>query len=353
MKKLVSILCLTCALMANAKSPYISKVYEFVPAPGQFVNAMPEYEEGDDIEAILLKVEEQICGDKNPGMISLGAWGGYVVFGFDHPIVNVKGEYDFKIYGNAFVANGATGKGSCEPGIVMVSYDENGNGEPDDKWYELAGSEYANPTTIHDYKITYYKPNADHEAVPDSDNKHITDISYIKWIDNKGGEGYVKKNVFNSQDYWPLWLDGKTMTFAGCRLADNSTEESGTGTNYTQSMLEYGYVDNQPNTNDPGFKIDWAVDENGNSVELPAIHFVKVYNAINQDCGWLGETSTEICGGEDLHIDAEFSGIEEIKMENTAIVKYYNMQGVEVKNPTDGVFLKKCGDKVTKVMISK
>ena len=28
-------------------SPYIARVYEYNPAPGQFVNKMPEYEEGD------------------------------------------------------------------------------------------------------------------------------------------------------------------------------------------------------------------------------------------------------------------------------------------------------------------
>lgn len=34
-------------------SPYLSKVYDFCPAPGQFVNTMPEYEEGDTKETIL------------------------------------------------------------------------------------------------------------------------------------------------------------------------------------------------------------------------------------------------------------------------------------------------------------
>ena len=28
-------------------SPYISKVYEYCPAPGQFINEMPRYEDGD------------------------------------------------------------------------------------------------------------------------------------------------------------------------------------------------------------------------------------------------------------------------------------------------------------------
>lgn len=351
MKKFFTLLGVSVALSVSANSPYLSKVYEYVPAPGQFVNTMPEYEEGDDNSKMHAKVEEQLCGDKNPGMISLGAWGGYVVFGFDHPVVNVKDEYDFKIYGNAFVANSATGKGSCEPGIVMVSYDDNGNGVPDDKWYELAGSEYGKTTTIHDYKLTYYRTPTSHVADPDPDYKYITDRTYIKWTDNKSGEGYVKKNSFHTQDYWPLWITGETMTFEGCRLADNYAEESGTGTYYTQAMLDYGYVDNQPNSTDPGFKIDWAVDENGNSVHLPAIHFIKVYNAINQYCGWIGETSTEIQGGEDLHPNAVLSGIDDIAIDENAPVEYYNLQGVKVENPEHGIFIKRQGAKSVKIVL--
>ncbi len=351
MKKLLAICGMTLALGVSANSPYLTKVYEFKPAPGQFINTMPEYEEGDDDAKIIVKVEEQICGDKNPGMITLGAWGGYVVFGFDHPVVNVKGEYDFKIYGNAFLSNGNTNKGSCEPGIVMVSHDDNSNGVPDDKWYELAGSEYGKETTLHGYKLTYYYPASDHVAVPDPNYRYITDRQYIKWEDNKGNTGYVMKNSFHAQDYWPLWIGGETLVFEGCRLADNYAEESGSGTNYTQAMLGYGYADNQPNMSDPGFKIDWAVDDNGVPVELPSIHFIKVYNAMNQYCGWIGESSTEICGAEDLHPNAELSGVDLIVDDENTQVEYYNLQGVKVENPQNGIFIKRQAGKTTKVIL--
>ncbi|MES1923608.1 hypothetical protein MHBO_005212 [Bonamia ostreae] len=49
-------------------------------------------------------------------------------------------------------------------------------------------------------------------------------------------------------------------------------------------------------------KIDWAVDSNGNPVELTGVDFVKVYTGQNQQCGWLGETSTEVLGITDLHV---------------------------------------------------
>ena len=46
-------------------SPYIATVYEYCPAPGQFVNAMPEYREGDTAETMRQKAEEAIAETKS------------------------------------------------------------------------------------------------------------------------------------------------------------------------------------------------------------------------------------------------------------------------------------------------
>ena len=317
-----------CAAAQN--SPYISKVYDFLPAPGQFVNELPEYMDGDSHEAILAKVEEQICGDKNPGMISLGAFGGYVVFGFDHPVANVEGAYDFKIYANAFMAAGSSVGGSCEPGIVMVSVDANGNGLADDEWYELAGSDYGKETTIKNYSITYYKPDAD--KTPTADGM-ITDSTYIRWTSSEGDEGYVMKNSFHNQSYWPEWYEGETMEFVGTKLADNATDTSGNGSNFVLTRLDWGYADNLANDIDEGFKIDWAVDAEGNPKHLTHIDFVKVYTAVNQYCGWIGETSTEICGAEDLHPDAEVVGVDAVDADGDVLtLMASNAYGVALRN---------------------
>ena len=50
------------------------------------------------------------------------------------------------------------------------------------------------------------------------------------------------------------------------------------------------------------FDIGWAVDKKGNKVYLPGVDFIRVYTGVNQYCGWLGETSTEITGAKDLHV---------------------------------------------------
>ncbi|MBQ5524149.1 MAG: cell surface protein, partial [Paludibacteraceae bacterium] len=186
MRRLFTLIVTFCSVAAFAVSPYINKVYEFVPAPGQFINTMPAYTEGDTEATMLEKVDNALKGKAPATMICLGAFGGYVTVGFDHPIVNVKGQKDFLVYGNAFAGN-------AEPGVIMVMQDENGNGLPDDTWYEIAGSEYGNKSTRFNYEITYYKPSAEDDAAT------IAIDEYIRWTDNLGGEGFIPKNTFYSQ----------------------------------------------------------------------------------------------------------------------------------------------------------
>ncbi len=291
-----------------AQQPYISRVFEFMPAPGQFVNVMPYYDKGDTHQDMARKAEECLADDARV-VVSLGGYGGYIVFGFDHAVENRPGQMDFEILGNAFYSNAnpnaSNGKqgGSCEAGIVMVSHDDNDNGLPDDEWYELAGSEYYKPGTTKEYSITYYRPAKDKPSAPDSQNPAISDTSYIAWRDNQGQHGYVQRNAYNSQSYWPEWVDADSLCFQGTLLPKNAMDESGLGTYYILYAFDWGYADNHPNTDArSSFNIEWAVDDEGKHVNLPAIHFVKVYTALNQTCGWLGETSTEVMGANDLHL---------------------------------------------------
>ncbi|WP_126971972.1 PKD-like domain-containing protein [Gynurincola endophyticus] len=255
----------------------VFKVYEFLPGPGQQVNKLPLWTEGETAADMALKAENTL---KANGMITLGAYGGYVVMGFDHVIMNNADKRDFLIKGNA-------GTNNAEPGIIMVSYDANGNGLPDDEWYEIAGSEYNNPATIHNYEITYHKPdplNGD-----------------VRWTDNQGGEGFVLRNTFNTQaSYYPLWHEANTLTFKGTLLPKTATNTATPPAQYwVLPAYGWGYADNHANTHaDAKIDLNWAVDKNGNSVKLKGIDFIKVYTGLNQDAGWLGETSTEVTGVE-------------------------------------------------------
>ncbi|KFF08316.1 hypothetical protein [Chryseobacterium luteum] len=284
-------------------SKYISNVFDFRPAVGQFTNEVPEYATGNSEADMLQRAKESLIGG-NSTMITLGGFGGYVAFGFDHTVPNLDGR-DFKILGNAFWGNDAntTRSGSCEPGIIMVGYDKNKNGKPDeDEWYEIAGSEYFKNSTTKNYSITYFKPNENKPPVPGSEFWQ-TDVEYIKWQDNMGNSGFKTKNTFHAQSYYPLWLTNASYSLTGTRLKDNFYDQSGTGAYWVGTSYDYGYADNAPN-NDEASNIDisWAVDKNGNYVKLPGIDFIKVYTGINQEAGWLGEVSTEVAGAYDLHL---------------------------------------------------
>lgn len=276
-------------------SAFANKVLEYNPAPSQYMNTTrTAYKTGFSYQQVL-EYATELLQDRNICLLTLGAFGGNITVGFDHTVPNVPGEYDLKIYGNAYYDMYGTfldkPGGNSEPGIVLVSKDTNGNGLPDDEWYELAGSEYNSLATTRDYEITYYRPEQ-----PGND---------IRWSDNQGSEGYVKRNEFNAQEsYYPEWITKSEMTFKGSRLADNAVNEPRPDMpeHWVGYCYPYGYADNHPNdTEYSQFKIDWAVDKNGNPVHLDGIDFVKIYTAVNQDCGWLGEASTELQAIEDLH----------------------------------------------------
>ncbi|CAH0149706.1 cell surface protein [Chryseobacterium sp. Bi04] len=287
---------------AATYSKYIAEVFEYRPAPGQFMNKIPEYEPGNTAENMLQKARESLIGSSFQE-ISLGGFGGYVVFGFDHTIPNLNGR-DFKILGNAFFGNTAADprSGSCEPGIIVVAYDRNKNGKPDDnEWYEIAGSEHFKNTTVKDYSITYFKPAENKPPVSGSLGWQV-DTEYIKWQDNLGNNGFKTKNMFHLQSYYPLWFSDASYSFTGTKLKDNYYDQSGTGSYWVGKSYEFGYADNAPNKDDASnIDISWAVDRNGRYVKLPGIDFVKVYTGINQEAGWVGEVSTEVSGAYDLY----------------------------------------------------
>lgn len=297
------------APLPEESSPYITKVLDYRPAAGQFINTMPEYETGDTQEDMNRKALEAI-GNNNRGMISLGGFGGYIVVGFNHTIENKPGLCDFRVLGNAFYASGQTEYGSSEPGIIQVAYDANGNGQPDDnEWYEIAGSAHSGGRepwfeklqaagndirTVGNYQITYHRPDTE----PSGESEQ-----YIRWTDNEGGSGYIAKNSYHKQSYFPQWIEEEELVFQGTRLPQNGLDLSGEGNNFVLYKFTYGYADNETNISDASaIDIGWAVDAEGNPADLPGADFIRIYTGVNQSNGWLGENSTEIMGVEDLHL---------------------------------------------------
>ena len=302
------------------QSPYITKVLDYLPAPSPYTNKYPPYYYGDTPMDMNNKVLAAI-GNGNMGVITLGGYGGYVVVGFDHTIENKPGKRDFRILGNVLdtydnAAASDINRGGAEPGIIMVAYDSNKNGRPDDDewceivgsahhhfedepWYDLAVTARNDLKTIKNYAITYFVP----EKEPEQEDDWNT---YLRWEDNQGRTGYIAKNGYYSQSYYPQWVLKDQLTFTGTRLPQNAIDNSGTGEVFYGYSFAFGYADNQKNE-DPRatIDIDWAVDSNGRKAQLPGVDFIKIYTGVHQRYGRLGGCSTEITGIEDLHLLGE------------------------------------------------
>ena len=324
-------------------SKYIQAVDEYRPAPGQYINDVPEYETGDTEADMIRKCNEHVAGksilDTDAHLIALGGWGGYITFHFDHSIANIPGQRDFAVWGNAYqeMQNLVFG-GMNEAGVVMVSKDVNGNGKPDDPWYEISGSCDVDSVGKVDYgyEITY----------------HRNPMGKIPWEDNRGNKDSLDRwDRYHPQEYYPEWLpDG--LVFKGTRLPRNGWDMTeAVPRSYSQYFwvlyfFAWGYADNQPNeladrvtpnVEGCGIDIGWAVDEQRQPVNVDFVDFVRVYTGLNQKCGWLLDTSTEIIGAEDLHLDASIdaiknalSGINPTYATSVSAEPLYDLQGRKI-----------------------
>ncbi|MGI6028807.1 MAG: S-layer homology domain-containing protein [Candidatus Heteroscillospira sp.] len=216
--------------------------------------------------------------------ISLGNFGGYITYYYEDAIVDSPNNpygVDFIVYGNS---NGGSGFG--EPGAVMVS-------EDGENWYELAGSEFYEDSTLWNTYVTY---------------SAAADGSTI--VTMPDGEKMTQKFLFPLAKHYPLAAsrgsiaeDTDTLTVYGTRItslfSDNmfgyvDVRTSGSG-------LDYGKAGNPYTTQEgwgDGFDLAWAVDTNGKPVKLEnGIHYVKVMTA-NFTLGdsSIGEKSTEVNG---------------------------------------------------------
>lgn len=253
------------------------KVLEYTPAPGQYINELANGSAG-------IYTPEEACAYaearfKNSQYVSLGAWGGYIIVKFNESIIN-SSDYDFQIASNSFDT-------SNEPGIVWVMKDTNGNGIPDDVWYELKGSYFQKPGYERDFAVTYKRP----EPRENTPWESITgETGEINWMGN-----------YHSQEfYYPQWIKDDTYTLYGSLLPSQASKDEITGF-WKNDAFEWGYADNfgadfLSNGLKNQFRISDAVSADNQPIELSSIDFVKVQSAVLDNSGWLGEISTEVSG---------------------------------------------------------
>lgn len=232
-------------------------VIDYCPAPGQFVNVLPKYADGDSYDDIKRKVQNIFNGNDDNQVVTLGSCGGYIIVKTDRPISG-----PFQIIGNAIPTH-------AEPGVIQVSEDGK-------LWYTLRASGMEAPIVC---DIRYRRPADD-----------ATDEDYIYYATSSGDKGYLSRIPdFHKQPYFPQWIEqGTEMTFTALRLPDNGYIDSKT----LQWVLKpyEGYADSYPNS-DPRSIIT------PRGVNLPeSFSYIRISSGVLQNCGPLGEASTEVGG---------------------------------------------------------
>ena len=221
-------------------------------------------------------------------IVSLGNFGGYITYRFDQLITNDPNHpygVDFVVRGNNYDVNHLS---FYEPANVLVSQD----GET---WYTLAGSDHYSNNAYWDYTMTYTKSDKTVSVFGGEAGLGA------EWTDNYGNKGI--SYLYPLKENYPLfqWSDAleQSITVSGTLLEQAGNDPYGSGAAATP---KWGYADTcynglNPYTGDEGgevFDLDWAVDENGQPVQLDWVKYVKVQTASNIDGGSIGEKSAEI-----------------------------------------------------------
>jgi hypothetical protein len=241
----------------------VANCFDFTPAPGEFVGVYPitDFSEYATEESVRQRSQDKLDGKAVETGAYFGGWslaniGGYLITGFDHSVEKRPEGKELRITSNFM--------GFSEPGVVWVMQDSNGNGKPDDVWYELKGSEYNDPMGKHRYAITFFRPR-------------LNDTSRIPWRDNEGNSGL-------GPGPYPYSVKGASVTFVLSRLSVSSAS---------------GYVDAGMTGLIPEFNIADAVQADGTPIDLAFIDFVKV------QCAILNWSGTEMRAPQDTSISPE------------------------------------------------
>lgn len=261
---------------------YVKNAYtvlEYAPAPGKLHNWAIigdkilwdlGYEYPLPYNAFIAKASEMRKTSNAAGLF-LGSWGGSATFKFDHTVVNVPGKTDLEL--TAFYSN-------KDLPAVYVGYDRNKNGKPDEgEWYEIKNDDYGLEDTLtYEMTFTYNKTETDARRI----------YVYSNWKDNKDvptqGELLLNKTFASSMTFGGVFsIRG---FFPGLHMVDFATKQVAMLDGWQSTFSRKGkrIIRNLSGAS-PFFQklnidIDMAVNNKGESVQLPGIDFVKVQKVV-------------------------------------------------------------------------
>ena len=125
-------------------------------------------------------------------------------------------------------------------------------------------------------------------------------VNGVSWLRNGTAEVITYTGVTTVEDDMVVLNEGAT---AAPTQAEMTNVYQWGYADVRVNGSQYGTIVNNPYADAPsavgggdGFDLAWAVDANGNPVQLSSVRYVRVYSAVLFSAGVFGETSAEVCG---------------------------------------------------------
>jgi hypothetical protein len=320
---------------------FATRVVEYAPAPGQFVND-PYF--NDPARALGSPVGGGVGQADNSKVVTLGGFGGSITLGFDAPVLDDPRNplgLDLIVFGNAFWSGGPNSR-SAEAGVVEVSADVNGNGLADDAWYVLAGSSLSDPagsvraqawdddpaTETPPGNLLWYPLGApgsfETSGYELASALCVTSAPFL--LVNPQGAEATEHAFFGYADLSPTLLRGDLSGATGGGGDDSLSDPE------DAPDLEAGFFYTVPD--DPvrvgidagsgggdAFDLADAVDPTtGAPAGLDGIDFVRISTGCDGIRGVFGEISTEISGVADVRALGDLDGDDVISASDLALL---------------------------------
>jgi len=293
-------------------SPFAVRVLVFAPAPGQFVNH-PDFNVPE--RALGPPLGGGTSAPNNTSVVSLGGFGGYIVLGYDHTVVddplNPFGM-DAIIFGNAYWVGGNPNRHWAECAMIEISLDENENGLADDPWYLIPGTHIIDPPSQFvivqwddDIKDGYYPPD-DESWIPAGNSGTWqteafalpTAVFGAAVVTNPTAKGN-SEGIYGYGDYSPTLVLGD---LDGDDIVDDTTITPQQFYTTPDDPLAVGMTVGSGGGD--AFDIAWAIDPiTGDAAELYGFDFIRLTSAVDSVSPILGEKSAEIDAVADVAPD--------------------------------------------------
>lgn len=324
-----------------AYNPFAVHVMAYNPAPAPKVNVYPLLKDVKSRQQALLVCGRNLKGEEK-SRVTLGGFGGSIDVAFDHTVLNTPGKYDFAILRKP--AEGVLDDPAWDYPIgVAVAYDRNGNGEQDEDehWYYLASADYPNPKS-QEVSVVYSdnEGKTQYESLA-SGSPEVAKLGYdayavvawtAQWSEDgasKTLQGYVP-SVAGNKEMAPKWPSSKGWElgryvfprfYAQAKLdweAENGSIPPLKGLGKVLDLPVKVVYNAKPMDEEAVqpqcYDIDWAVDDQGQKVNLPAIHFVRIFNPVLVPDFVSGGRNYQMSSGEGTMVQPDISGVRDLNM---------------------------------------